>query len=85
MDILKKWLSKTGLNNLGVTFAGLFFWWFFPGAFFNYLGFTLIGFSVGLNWQALKDLTNKDEDISEILRRLNSTVNPDKKGEGKDN
>lgn len=88
MKALKLWLKRTGLENFGLLVAAFVFWFILPGMFASSIGFLLLGMCIGLNWQALKNLSDFDEKVmekfEEVKDSIRGTVNGDKPGEGKD-
>lgn len=88
MKAVKIWLKKVGLENFGILAAALAFWFLLPGVFASSIGFILLGMFIGLNWAALKDLSDVDEKIKDrfddMMDQIRGTVDGDKPGEGKD-
>ena len=80
MKVLKAWFKKTGLQNLGLVGVALGFWILLPGVFFGSIGILLLGIFMGLNWQALKDLSDVDEKVVEMFEdikdKIGATVPP---------
>lgn len=82
MKKIKKWLKITALENFGILVVALVLWLFLP-SFFNSISLLLLGFFIGINWQAIKDLSDIDEKIEEKINSLRGTVDGTKQGGGK--
>lgn len=61
MNKIKTWWKKTGITNILTFLIGIALIWLVPGDFVNLIGVAAVFFAIGINWQALKDLTDLDE------------------------
>ena len=61
------WWKKTGLENGFVGIAAFVFLFYIRGQWGFGIGMLLLGAFIGMNYQALKDLTTLDEKIETLV------------------
>lgn len=71
----KDWWNAKGLKHIGLLIAAAILWFFFPGSFFNSIGFVLLGIAIGLNWGPIKDLSEADEWVVKTYHETKNDVN----------